>query len=240
MLSKDALEAFAQKYQTSTQNVIREYFQHVFLSLFYEEEIVSNIYFKGGTALRLLYGSQRFSEDLDFDSPLPDITAIEHAVIAVLAKTEKDGIVTELDEAKETTGGYLAVMRFSGLGYVVPIRIEISFRETQKRGRPTIVTSDIFPDYSVIQLVQEQLVEGKISALLSRKKPRDFYDFYFLLRHNMIPIERKKELLRDVLDVLDKTNISFEKELKEFLVKSHHMIIRDFKQTLEREVKRYI
>ena len=241
MISQKAIQQFSDKYQTSELNVRREYFQHLFLSLFYQQEKMDNVYFKGGTALRLLYNSPRFSEDLDFDSPTGDVRAIEDAVIATLTKAQQDGIQTELDEAKETSGGYLSVMRFIADDETVPIRIEISFREKTKQGTAFVVTSELFPDYTIMQLKQEQLVSGKINALLSRKKPRDFYDFYFLLRHNMIPEgTNKKKLFQSVLEALHTSEPSFNTELKNFLPKSHHMIVRNFKGTLEREVKKYI
>jgi predicted nucleotidyltransferase component of viral defense system len=241
MISKSAIQKFADKYQTSELNVRREYFQHLFLSLFYQQKDMDKVYFKGGTALRLVYNSPRFSEDLDFDSPLPNIGAIENAVVATLSEAQRDGIDTDLDEAKETTGGYLATMRFIAADEVVPLRIEISFRDKKKKGDIFMVKSDLFQDYAITCLSQEQLVDGKISALLARRKPRDFYDFYFLLRHSMLPNNvNKKELFHNVLDALHTSDPSFDTELKGFLPKSQHMIIRDFKTTLEREIKRYV
>lgn len=59
----------------------REYFQHLFLSYFYRQEQTDKMYFKGGTALRFLYKSPRFSEDLDFSSAHHDISGIENAVM---------------------------------------------------------------------------------------------------------------------------------------------------------------
>jgi predicted nucleotidyltransferase component of viral defense system len=240
MISRDSIEAFAKKYQTSEQNVLREYFQHLFLSSFYQQEGMKNVHFKGGTALRLVYHSPRFSEDLDFESPLADIHQIESAIIATLAKIQTEGIEAELDEAKETSGGYLSTMRFLAFEKKIPIRIEISFRNRKSMGAMTIVTSDLFPDYSITQLAEEQLLAGKIAALLDRKKPRDFYDFYFILRHNLLPEKNKGTILRQTLENLQSSSLRFESELKEFLPKSHHMIIRDFKKTLTQEIKHYL
>ncbi len=225
--------------QTSETNIRREYFQHLFLSLFYQQEGIGEVFFKGGTALRLIYKSPRFSEDLDFDSPITDVHSIENAIIATLLEAQKAGVETELDEAKKTTGGYLSIMRFSALGHTMPIKIEISFRDKKKRGEGTFISSDLFPDYSIIQLEEKQLVQGKIDALLDRKKPRDFYDFHFLFRHNMLPAT-KGDIIKKALEILQKSDINFDSELKEFLPKSHHMIIKDFKIILEREIKRYI
>lgn len=240
MISKNTIEDFTKKYQTSQRNVLREYFQHLFLYLFYQQDGIDKLYFKGGTALRLVYKSPRFSEDLDFGASFSNVDSVEDAIVATLLEAEKEGVKTALDEAKKTSGGYLSIMQFSAFGLTLPIKIEISFRDKKSKGEIKNVSSDLFPDYAIIQLVEEQLVQGKLDALLDRKKPRDFYDFYFLMRHNMLPEKGRSELLEKVLDNLQKNKINFSGELKEFLPKSHHMIIRDFKKTIEREIKRYV
>lgn len=240
MITAETIQTLTKKYQTEAVNVWREYFQHLFLSYFYKQQEAGDIYFKGGTALRLIYQSPRFSEDLDFSSNVKDIKKIEHAVINALAEIEREGIGTELTEATETSGGYLATMQFRNNGDRIATRIEISLRNGKKeRGDLVTIASDFIPPYAIVQLVQTQLVEGKIAALLSRKKPRDFYDFYFLLRANMIPV-KSKELLQGALDALEASHIRFDYELKRFLPQSHWPMIRNFKGALEREIKRYL
>ena len=92
---------------------------------------------------------------------------------------------------------------------------------------------------STVLLIDGENFKRKIAALLSRKKPRDFYDFYFLLRSNMIPV-KGRELLQSVLDALHATPIRFDHELKGFLSQDHWPIIRNFKAALEREIKRFL
>ena len=46
--------------------VVREYWELIILKGLYESPWGRYLIFKGGTALRLIYGSPRFSEDLDF------------------------------------------------------------------------------------------------------------------------------------------------------------------------------
>lgn len=238
MIAETTLQEITQKYQIDDGTVLREYFQHLFLSYFYQHEQTNRIYFKGGTALRLIYRSPRFSEDIDFSAGLTDVGPIEHAVIDTLNALSKEGVATDLEEATPTTGGYIANMRFTAYGHTIPLRLEMSLRSGKKAGTLATVTSDFMPDYTVLQLEESQLVGEKIAALLGRKKPRDFYDFYFLLRHNMIP--KTRETFEAVLEALKGTHIRFDSELRGFLPKSHHMIIRDFKATLEREIKRYL
>jgi len=101
------------------------------------------------------------------------------------------------------------------------------------------IISDLVPAYTVVALAQEQLVDEKIRALLSRQKARDFYDLYFILRANLLPAHRR-DVLSQVLETTRQSRIDFAKELKEFLPRSHWAIIRDFPAPLEREIARLL
>jgi hypothetical protein len=48
------------------RNLLREYLQHVLLRSLFDERLLGEIVFHGGTALRILHDLARFSEDLDF------------------------------------------------------------------------------------------------------------------------------------------------------------------------------
>lgn len=239
MISKTIIDQLVHRYQTDELTIVREYFQHLFLSYFYQEAETDKIYFKGGTALRFIYQSPRFSEDLDFSANLFTIDPIENAIIAALARLNKEGLSTDIEESKPTTGGYIGIMKVGAFGIDIPIHFEVSLRRGKKFGETVTVANDYIPAYSVVQMIEKELIGEKITALLSRQKPRDFYDFYFLLRSRLIP-EKNRETFEVVLKALQKTPIRFDAELKAFLPKSHHMIIKDFKKTLEREIKRHI
>ena len=240
MLANETIIQLAARIQTSEENIRREYFQHLFLSRLYKQEDTGKVYFKGGTALHLIYGDPRFSEDLDFDTEIRSIRTIEDMVIATLAAFEQEGINTNLHEAKTTSGGYFSVVEFRAEGRTVPIQLELSLREGKKKeGSAAVVNSEFFPIYNVVQLSHELLIQGKLHALLERHKPRDYYDFYFLLRANLLP-EKKRAVFEQVLTLLQKEEANFNEELRRFLPKGHHIIIRDFKSTLEREIKRYL
>lgn len=61
MISKETILALARRYQTSEiPNIIREYFQHIFLSELYKLPDAEKMLFKGGTMLHIIYGSPRF------------------------------------------------------------------------------------------------------------------------------------------------------------------------------------
>lgn len=239
MISEEAIINLAVKYQTTEENVRREYFQHIFLSYFYAQPDTDKIYFKGGTALRLIFRSPRFSEDLDFSSGLKNVKKIEQAVAATLALIEKEGIEINIAESKETSSGYLALTHFKTNKGFIPIQLEISFREGKKTGELRTIANDFIPAYTVVELTKTELISEKIQALLNRQKPRDFYDLYFILRADLLPVEERK-VLPAVLAALKKSDIQFSRELKKFLPKSHWMIIKDFPATLEREIRQFI
>lgn len=239
MISLDKLRQLSTKYQTTELNVTREYFQHLFLNYFYQQPSAVSIYFKGGTALRIIYHSPRFSEDLDFSAHNINVRNLEQVILSTLDNIQKENVTVTLQEAKTTSGGYLANIAFEAPEFQkVAIQLEVSFRKGGLKGDVTTISSDYTLPYTINSLASDLLVEEKIQALLTRKKPRDYFDLYFILRSNLLP-PAKKGILQQVLEILKKTHINFESELKLFLPKSHWAIIRDFKPILEREIKTY-
>jgi predicted nucleotidyltransferase component of viral defense system len=240
MQSQESLKEFTKKFQTTQDNVNREYCQHLFLSYFYKFPRSERVLFKGGTALRLIYGSPRFSEDLDFSSFKISLAEMENIFANTLTNLEREGMKVNLEEAKTTSGGYLGIAYFYFYDYQVKIKIEISLRPKELiKGITTLIVSDYIPAYNVIHLPQEKVVQEKIRALLTRAKPRDFYDLYFLLRSNLISVEQKR-ILPKVLNKLESQRFNFQKELSSLLPKSHHLILKNFREILKDEIKRYL
>jgi predicted nucleotidyltransferase component of viral defense system len=239
MIAKDTIKALGTKYQTAELNVQREYMQHLFLSYFYQQPQAKEVFFKGGTALRIVYKSPRFSEDLDFGSTLHNVGEIETAVLHTLDAIEREGINTRIVSSDKTSGGYLANIDFDLDEITVRLRFEASFREHALKSEAEQVVNDFIPPYIINVLAKDQLVSGKIAALMARQKPRDFYDLYYLLQNGFISVEQKS-VLRDVLPLVENTKINFTQELKVFLPASLWPIIKDFKTVLERSIRRFI
>lgn len=240
MITQEQIKKLATKYQSTQLNVVREYFQHLFLSYFYQEPQAKKIYFKGGTALRIIYRSPRFSEDLDFSAKKMSAKDIEQALVNSLNEIEKENLDVVIKEAKTTSGGYLANILFEANDMQPSlIEIEISLRQIKTIDEVISINNDFIPPYTIFSLSLQHLVDEKIQALLFRKKPRDFYDLYFILRSNLLTAS-KKGILSKALKTLEQTDINFEKELKQFLPKSHWAIIRNFKKILRQEIQRFI
>jgi len=249
MISKETIIALARRCQTSEfPNTVREYFQHLFLSELYKLPEAEKMLFKGGTALRIIYGSPRFSEDLDFslfgvaERSIKEFT--ENLFIDVLAKIGQAGARVELKEASPTSGGYFGVAAFEIGEYpAVGVEINISSRNGRKvTPEADSVASDFVPTYTILHLPKIEVVEEKIFlALPQRKKERDFYDLYFMLRKGMITVEQKSRLAEMKNEILQWAGEKdFRGELGALLPIDQQAIIADFKRALTDELNRQI
>ncbi|MEW6610215.1 MAG: nucleotidyl transferase AbiEii/AbiGii toxin family protein [Patescibacteria group bacterium] len=240
MLNQESLEKFTKRMQTSPGNVLREYGQHVFLSFLYQERGAERLLFKGGTALRFVLKSPRFSEDLDFTGSGITQREIEEIFGNTLAHVEQTGISVQLNTAKNTTGGYLGDATFAVFDQPVSSHIEVSLRSGKRmKGVQSVIENDYVPAYALVHLPEGDIIEGKLAALFNRRKPRDFYDYFFLLSGNH-PQVREKEMLERVLKLVQDADIDFRSELKEFLPASHAMLLKDFRTTLEQKIQQYV
>lgn len=240
MLSRDNLEKFTKQQQTSVQNVVREYCQHLFLSFLYQNPGSEKLLFKGGTALRIILKSPRFSEDLDFTGVNTTHREIEEIFTDTLANIEKTGMAVHVTEATKTTGGYLGIATFEAYDMKTKVQIEVSLRRGKafKKTR-ALITSDYIPAYTLVHLSLDGIIRGKLEALRGRHKPRDFYDYFFLLSGNH-PEAKTQENLTKVLKRLHQETANFQTELKKFLPASHAMHLRNFKKTLEQKILAYL
>ncbi|MBE0434106.1 nucleotidyl transferase AbiEii/AbiGii toxin family protein [candidate division WOR-3 bacterium] len=240
MLTSEDLREFAKKLQTNERNVVREYVQHLFLSDLYRHRGSRDLLFKGGTALRLIYGSPRFSEDLDFTGRFYRPDRIEELLVRALGEVERTGVSIRLEEAKPTSGGYLAIINYRLFDYADAMHVEISMRKPKAgAAEVTTIVSEFMIPYTLYHLAPRDLVREKVQALVQRGKPRDYYDVYFLLRHPALNRFIDKGKLDRVQDLLDRERIDFRKELQLFLPVSHHAILKNFRGVLKKEISGY-
>jgi predicted nucleotidyltransferase component of viral defense system len=161
------------------------------------------VVFQGGTALRLCYGNQRYSEDLDFVSPGEvDIEAIERFKSLLAPLIEKDyGAAVEFKDPKKSSGPSTAsgidVKRWTikvamdipnmGPGQKQKINVEIAEGIPALDARPrAIQTLEGTPQRSAPIILRvssmEEIMADKIVALIGRRylKARDIWDIKFL------------------------------------------------------------
>jgi predicted nucleotidyltransferase component of viral defense system len=176
------------KHQSVMVNILKE--------LYSEPELRNVLGFKGGTAAFLFYNLPRLSVDLDFD------ILDENKLPIVFEKVKKVlSRLGELQEAKEKRYTLFFLLSY-GMGER-KIKVEISKRKT--------ISSFEMKNYlgiPVLVMKKEDMIAGKLSALLTRRKfaARDLFDLLFFLKQGW-------EINEKV--VKEKTNISLVKALNE-------------------------
>lgn len=239
MINLETLKRLAVSQQTTEFNVAREYAQHLFLANFYRQTGTHTVMFKGGTALRIAYNSPRFSEDLDFSGFGLRLNEFEEWLLETSRLIEQMGVPITIAESKKTSGGYLGILNLTVAGHAIEILLEISLRKKNGlKGQGMLIANDFLPAYTLTLLPEEVLVEEKLTALLTRAKPRDFFDCYFMLRRQLISPKHKAQM-KEIKAVVAKTRLNFKAELGEFLPRSHQSIINDFKNVLIAELARW-
>ena len=102
-----------------------------------------------------------------------------------------------------------------------------------------LITGDFLPPYTISILPSKDLIDEKLSAVLTRAKARDYYDLYFLLRKGLITVEQRK-CLNSIKEKIKNDKVYIEKELKDFLPADQQKLIRNFNEILLREVSQYV
>jgi predicted nucleotidyltransferase component of viral defense system len=125
---------------------------------------------KGGTALLLCYGLDRFSEDLDFDAPKK--FNISNRVERILSR---HAISYDVKTVKDTATVQRIKSHYYGVVGDRLLKIETSFRQAPNEEQTTII--DGIRTYTI-----STLIEQKIEALINRTAARDLYDVAFLAR----------------------------------------------------------
>lgn len=184
MITKDQIKDLSITFQIDEYTIFREYLQLIFLSYLYQEKDSNGVIFKGGTALRLLFGSPRFSEDLDFSTNYQDLQ------ITKLLKKIEEKISRELPEIKITPlykgkEGIRFRITYSQDGFKYPFSIRLDFhrQELIKNIEVSTLTTQ-FPIMifsQILHLSGEGILKEKFEAIETRNKGRDIFDIWFLL-----------------------------------------------------------
>ena len=126
---------------------------------------------KGGTALKLCYGLDRFSEDLDFDCAKSlNLESSIQAVFAQLGKTKQYLRNPDISVTKDTQ----TVKRYRII-YADDINLKL---ETSLRGTPN--DDDLVELNGILTYKIEKLIQQKLRALNGRTAARDLHDVIYL------------------------------------------------------------
>lgn len=188
---------------------LREILQEIALLGLWRSKFFEKAALYGGTALRILYGIDRYSEDLDFSllKPMPDfdisryISALEREVrsfgfeVSVMViKKNADSPVQSAFLKADTLKHLLVIETASEIarqiprGQVMKIRIEVDTNPPMGFDTENKFLLQPIP-FSVKTFVLFDLFAGKMHAVLcrqwkSRVKGRDWYDLVWYATHH--------------------------------------------------------
>jgi predicted nucleotidyltransferase component of viral defense system len=215
-MERNSAEKCSKELSIDVTQVVREYYEILVLRGISKFPESRGLIFKGGTALRLVYGSPRFSEDLDFslarDVLKKKFENIINKIIAPFPEIE----ISDLAEKRYT---YLAEIKISKdyLSFPFRIKIEISKRIQKNYGFELKMVKSPCSIYSVLLQVAkpEQLYKDKELCIKSRKEPKDFFDLWYLSELLNKKYEPKANIDRKTL----------RRDLRKFLPSEFHRVI---------------
>lgn len=228
MITKEQLSYFSKLKKINEYVILREYMQLWFLSEIYKWKPSENIFFKGGTALHLIFGMDRFSEDLDFSVNTVDDDNFEKNIEKFLTG------LSELENVKfkkrRSVKGkrFTLILNRSLVDTEVFIDIDFSFREKIIKNENSIINTEypvVFSSF-VNHLSKEEILAEKIRALFMREKGRDLYDIWFLLSQGT---KLNKEIIHKKLEYYDIKNYNSEDIIKRINIFNKKKFIIDLR-----------
>ncbi|MDI6766486.1 MAG: nucleotidyl transferase AbiEii/AbiGii toxin family protein [Bacteroidota bacterium] len=189
-LGKEILRRLSIDLKTAPERILREYWEIFILNELCGEDWSKSLGFKGGTSLRLAYGSPRFSDDLDFSL----IGTLKIQQLFAWAKTISNRYQIEITDQVEKRNTILIEFRIcdSALQQPMKMKLEISKRivKNSKQEYGLRLLSSPASNLQVLLPVAglESIWNDKIAALCNRKEPRDLFDLWYLSQKLIRPL----------------------------------------------------
>lgn len=208
----DSVQSMLEKYKPRSEqdfiNALKEIIQEIALLGLWRSKFYEHAAFYGGSALRILYQLNRFSEDLDFSllKPDPNFT-LEPYIQAICdelnafgfiaeVKTKEKQVNTSIESAFIKANTKTQLMMIQAPQALIQqthgmhqLKIKMEVDTDPPPGFHTEVKTLLQPiPFSVKTYVRPDLFAGKIHALLCRPwkmrvKGRDWYDFIWYITH---------------------------------------------------------
>ncbi|MBQ9827292.1 MAG: nucleotidyl transferase AbiEii/AbiGii toxin family protein [Lachnospiraceae bacterium] len=224
------------------ENAVKEIIQEIVLCGLSRAGFFRKAAFYGGTALRIFYGLDRFSEDLDFSLQAEDSSFDLKEYFPVLGKEVRSfGLNMEITEKKKTKDSNIRsasikgntkehlllfypedqAVRDAAKNELIKVKFEVDVSPPEHASfehKYRLLPSP----YEVTLYDMPSLFAGKIHAVLARAwknriKGRDLYDYVFYLsRGAAVNLPHLQKRLQDSGTVLNGTDLSLER-VKEML-----------------------
>ncbi len=210
-MEREIAENQAKNLKIDVTQIVREFWETVVLKGLFESPNGKSLIFKGGTALRLVYGSPRFSKDLDFSLTEDNLKGKFKPLVKKIISPYPELLITDLEEKYYI---YLGEIKITQDYLPSPFRIKIEISKRRERA----YKSDLALISSSLSTVQclgrvatlKQLYKDKLICIKERAKPKDVFDLWYICQKLKKTYEpetitiSKKELTRDLRKYLPK------------------------------------
>lgn len=193
-LVQDRLNSYHCRSSIEEEHAIREITQEVALAALGRTDFFKHAIFQGGTCLRIFYGLNRFSEDMDFILKKANknfslqlhVQAVSDELkaygydIEITDRSKADIAVRKVFLKDDSLGRVLQLQYLDQSGPPKKIRIKFEVDANPPSGSGMEIKYVDFPFISSVTVQDKpSLFAGKIHALLCREyvKGRDWYDF---------------------------------------------------------------
>lgn len=204
-MSNNVFDQMLSRYEVKTNddytNALHEVMQQTALAGLYRGGFFNKAAFYGGTCLRIFYGMQRFSEDMDFSLLQTDkdfkLEDYFDYIVAEFKALGRDVVITK-KEKKNQTNVESAFLKDDTAIYNLQfqteksVKIKIEVDVNPPLGFTTEHKLLLLPfSFMTRCYVLPDLYAGKMHALLfrawkNRVKGRDWYDFEWYVRNNVV------------------------------------------------------
>ncbi len=216
----EQLEQHKKDLKISIDKIIREEAEMIFLNELAQDALSTKVAFYGGTALRLVYNSPRFSEDIDLIE-IKRVNFIEFKKF-VEKLSKKQG--WQLNDIKDKRQTIFALLKINDekLKHTFSLKVEI-----HKPNKKIILNTNLNLIKSPVSILDPLLLVPSLkdlkilkeNAIVQRKKARDIFDLWYIsqaLRINFkLPPSTPKFEKR-----------AFKNELQVFLPPKYYPIIK--------------
>lgn len=205
-MTNDIIDERLKTYSPNTledeEHALKEILQEIAIYGLASANFFDKAIFHGGTALRILYGLPRFSEDLYFllKSPDPDFRW-EPYMDAIVATCKQFGVHPEvMDKSRVDNTIQKMFLKDDSIGKIIDLtfvhhpkkKLSIKFEidTNPPQGSQMELKFLEFPlDYSIVTQDLSSSFAGKCHALLCREyiKGRDWYDFTWYVARKVAP-----------------------------------------------------
>ncbi|MBU1256289.1 nucleotidyl transferase AbiEii/AbiGii toxin family protein, partial [Patescibacteria group bacterium] len=187
---KQIRDQYPDKLHVFGKALLREFLQYKILQAIFEGKMADKLVFLGGTALRIIHGNNRFSEDIDLDNFGLTWQEFGEMIKGVERLLRLEGF--EVETRNVSKGAYRCYIKFPSLLYqqkLSPYKEEKILIQVDTAGQgfeyePEIRILNKFDVFTEIRVTpMDILLSQKIYTAVSRKriKGRDFYDISFLM-----------------------------------------------------------